>query len=321
MRDCGKSVWQLWARNARFASGITRFRLMKKITVAVGYTDRIDQWALLKAAAIAERCGARLTVLHTFSLPYPLAGSSYRSAAELIREGNQARRQNLMALVDRLGIRHARIDYAVEWDVPVAAAIVRHVLRTQPDLLVADSHRHGRFGRWLLTNTDWELIRSTPCPLWFVKSPQLPKRPQMLAAVDPVHVDSAHAGLDGAVLKMAQRLQRELDATICLAHVLDPSDEAAGHDAVARLARRHRLGTAARAFGHGDPAKVLPALAAAEEADVVVMGAISRRSRAAAFIGGTAERVIDQLRCDILVVKPPRFKTDVSAVPALKVNA
>ena len=293
---------------------------MKNIVVAIGNLQRSDQWALLKAAALAERCGARLTVLHTFSLPYPLSGSSYRSAAELVQEAGQNRRQQLAALVERLGIRYARIGYVVEWDVPVAAAIVRHVLRARPDLLVADSHRHGRFGRWLLTNTDWDLIRSTPCPLWFVKTPLLARRPRLLATVDPVHVDSEHAGLDGAVLGMARRLQRELDASLHLAHVLEAADDAAGHDAVARLARRHRLGTTPRLFGHGDPARAIPGLAAADQTDIVIMGAISRRSRAAAFIGTTAERVIDQLRCDILVVKSPRFKSEVTPQGALSLR-
>ena len=213
---------------------------MKTITVAIGDPDRQDQWALLKAAAIAGRCGARLTLLHTFSLPYPLAGSSYRSTAELIAEASAGRLRKLAALVQRLGIRHQRIAYAVEWDVPVAAAIVRHVLRTKPELLIADSHRHGRLSRWLLTNTDWELLRTAPCPLWFVKSPQLPRRLNAMAAVDPAHANAAHSGLDGAILKMAKCLRRDLDATLCLAHVLEPGDKPGGRDALARLARQHR---------------------------------------------------------------------------------
>ena len=293
---------------------------MKTITVVIGDPDRVDQWALLKAAAIAGRCGARLTILHTFSLPYPLSGSAYRSTAALIQEARALRRQKLMGLVERLGIRLARVTFAVEWDVPIAAAIVRHVLRTQPDLLVADSHRHGRFGRWLLTNTDWDLIRSAPCPVWFVKSPLLPKRLRTMAAVDPAHVDVAHSGLDGAIVKMAKRLQRELEAKIRLAHVLAPGDEVTGRDAVRRLARRHRLGATPCVFGRGDPAVAIPALADAEKVDVVVMGAISRRSGASAFIGSTAERVIDQLRCDILVVRSAEFATDVSAKPALRIS-
>ena len=40
---------------------------------------------------------------------------------------------------------------------------------------------------------------------------------------------------------------------------------------------------------------------------IVVMGAISRSGLKAAFIGNTAERVLDDLPCDLLVVKPQRF--------------
>ena len=291
---------------------------MKNISVAIGNLERPDQWALLKATAIAERCGARLTLLHTFSLPYPLAGSSYRSTAQIVREASESRRQQLVALTARFGIRYARLEYAIVWDVPPAAAIVRHVLRAKPDLLVADSHRHGRLGRWLLNNTDWELIRGAPCPLWFVKSPQLPKQPRLLAAVDPQHADSAHSGLDAAILMAARKLHRELQASLAITHVLEPGTETAAHDAVARLARQQRLGAAPRVYGKGDPAVALPRLAAAGKADAVIMGALARRTRAPTYIGGTAERVIDKLRCDIIVIKPPGFVTAFSARPALR---
>jgi len=47
----------------------------------------------------------------------------------------------------------------------------------------------------------------------------------------------------------------------------------------------------------------------------VVMGAVSRSAVARLFIGHTAERVIDELECDVLVVKPRRFRTRVAPRP------
>jgi hypothetical protein len=44
------------------------------------------------------------------------------------------------------------------------------------------------------------------------------------------------------------------------------------------------------------------------------MGAISRSGLKRAMIGNTAERVLNQLPCDVLVVKPARFKTKVPGV-------
>ena len=35
----------------------------------------------------------------------------------------------------------------------------------------------------------------------------------------------------------------------------------------------------------------------------------SRRGLKRLFLGNTAERLLDDLRCDVLVVKPPRFAT------------
>ena len=45
----------------------------------------------------------------------------------------------------------------------------------------------------------------------------------------------------------------------------------------------------------------LPALV---DAAVVVMGAISRSAIDRVFVGSTAERLLDELVCDVLVVKP-----------------
>ena len=36
------------------------------------------------------------------------------------------------------------------------------------------------------------------------------------------------------------------------------------------------------------------------------MGMMSRRGLKRLFIGNSAERLLDDLRCDVLVVKPPR---------------
>jgi universal stress protein E len=56
----------------------------------------------------------------------------------------------------------------------------------------------------------------------------------------------------------------------------------------------------------GDPAVALPALARSLRAGLVVMGAMSRSGLKRIFIGNTAERVLDTLHCDVLIVRRPR---------------
>jgi universal stress protein E len=41
---------------------------------------------------------------------------------------------------------------------------------------------------------------------------------------------------------------------------------------------------------------------------IVVMGAMSRSGLRRLVIGNTAERVLDQLACDVLIVKPKQFR-------------
>ena len=50
--------------------------------------------------------------------------------------------------------------------------------------------------------------------------------------------------------------------------------------------------------------ETLPALVEEVDAAVVVMGAISRSAIDRVFVGSTAERLLDELMCDVLVVKP-----------------
>ena len=57
----------------------------------------------------------------------------------------------------------------------------------------------------------------------------------------------------------------------------------------------------------GAAAEVLPRLADQLNAALVVMGAVSRSRLQEVFLGSTAERVLDRIGCDVLVVKPADF--------------
>ena len=57
----------------------------------------------------------------------------------------------------------------------------------------------------------------------------------------------------------------------------------------------------------------LPLIAENLNADVVVMGAVARNRWKRLFIGATAERTLEHLPCDLLIVKPDWFHTPVEA--------
>jgi universal stress protein E len=61
----------------------------------------------------------------------------------------------------------------------------------------------------------------------------------------------------------------------------------------------------------GHPAEQLPRLAKSLNAQIVLMGAVSRSGLKRLVVGNTAEAVFDALACDILVVKPAGFRNKV----------
>jgi nucleotide-binding universal stress UspA family protein len=62
----------------------------------------------------------------------------------------------------------------------------------------------------------------------------------------------------------------------------------------------------------GDAGDVIPASARQERADLVVLGTVARTGVLNALIGNTAERVIRQLNCSLLALKPAGFTSPVT---------
>ncbi|MFT5527465.1 MAG: hypothetical protein ACI9HK_005447, partial [Pirellulaceae bacterium] len=59
------------------------------------------------------------------------------------------------------------------------------------------------------------------------------------------------------------------------------------------------------------PGEEITRLAEELKIELLVMGTVCRSGVAGFFIGNTAERVLDQVNCSILAVKPSKFDTAV----------
>ena len=87
-----------------------------------------------------------------------------------------------------------------------------------------------------------------------------------------------------------------------------------GRDARKRLTRALRLTRIARKNQHlipRSPVEAISEAAARSRSAIVVMGAISRTGFKRLLIGDTAEHLLDELNCDVLVVKPATFRSHV----------
>ncbi len=200
-------------------------------------------------------------------------------------------------------------------------------------IIVAERHATRHVAPWLLRFTDWELLRLSPVPVLLVKSPRAYRQPVVLAAVDPSHAFAKPSRLDDEILRQAQFLTAALGGTLHAVHAYVPmaADLAAvgdlTPDITERIEAHARAGAQAglsralqgtkiprtrRHLASRHPVEAIVKVARDVRSAIVVMGGVSRSGLKRLFIGNTAERILDQLACDVLVVKPPRFASHVS---------
>jgi universal stress protein E len=312
------------------------------VMVAVQALDRSSNALLRKASKLARARKCNLDLVHVIALPYAPAVSRRAALRQAAQEIVDDCRKRLLKLAASPLLRGIRTRATVTWDYPAAAGLVRQVSKRRPQLLLVESHRHSRLARPFLSNTDWELIRNCPCPVWLSKPSRTRLDGPVIAAVDPLHAHAKPAALDRVILEralqVAGRPQRVLmchaydfptrppviDGAIEAYWILSEQEveryEAMLHDELRRLADGTGIPERNRIVAAGDPAFVLPRLVRKHRAAVVVMGAVSRSAVRRLFIGHTAERLVDRLDCDVLVVKPRGFKTAVMARPRMIVN-
>ncbi len=168
----------------------------------------------------------------------------------------------------------------------------------------------------------------------FVKQARAYGRARVVAAIDPLHDNAKAAGLDARILAVAQAVANAhsgrvdvIHAYLPLATYMEPA-VAVVDPQVEQQYERNLRRTLERSVAAidlpgdrvhpvmGSAYSVLPDAARRLRADVLVMGAVSRRGLKRLFIGSTAERTIDRANCDVLVVKHRGFKTPVARRPA-----
>lgn len=291
----------------------------RRILVVVDPTAH-EQPALDKAVRIARRCGSRLELYVCDvdqQIPESWAGGSR------FEQYRELRRQRLLddlgALAQPLRELGLVVDMVCEWHAPLEQGIGEHALRTQPDLVVKETHRHQHLPRGNLSYTDWNLIRMLPMPLLLARARPWPSAVRVAGAIDPCHPADRPVALDAAIVQGAAVLAGVFDATPDIFHVLQmpphlPGDRvpledvAAAHaqarDAVGQLVQGTGAGLH---FVEGTVPDGLERLVAEHLADVLVIGAVARPRSVHAATGGTAAWVLERVDCDLLVLKPEGF--------------
>lgn len=306
----------------------------RRILVAVK-----DPWArslpaVDKAAQLARALGSRVQLFHALSTPLYIDVAELQgvSVSKLEHTEHARAAARLAVLAKRLEKAGIRAESTVQWDFPPYEAVIRAARHFDADLIVAEPHAARHHLAWALRFTDFELLRLAPLPVLLVKTRQAYDRPCILAAVDPSHAYAKPLQLDREILRCATQLTHALQGSLHAvfaynplpAAALDPGAVSAGFSeavavemkiradkALARVLNGSAIPNSRRHLVPRHPIDAIQSTAAEVGCGIVVMGAISRSGLKRLVLGNTAERVLDDLPCDVLVVKPKRFASRV----------
>jgi universal stress protein E len=307
---------------------------IRRILVAVGALDAKSLPAVLKATQIARACGARIELYHGLDTPMyaDLNGLGDLSLPAMERDLQQRAVHRLEDIAERLRKHSVKVSVCAEWDFPAYEAIVRRAVRIKADLIVASAHAGRHRLPSLMRLTDWELVRLSPLPVLLVKNPHPYRHPAVLAAVDPTHAFAKPLRLDKHILQMGHTLSQGLRGHLHAVHAyarivvgalpdagitpalikkIEQETERAAKAGFDRALRSTRVSRSRRYLIACDPISGIAEAARRSRSAIVVMGAISRSGFGRLLIGNTAERILDDLHCDVLVVKSPKFRNRV----------
>jgi len=312
---------------------------MKEICKILAVVDptATDQPAVGRAAWLAKNTGAELELLVCYYNEY-LSGDRLFDSPSLEKardEVIQSHEKYLETLAEPLRADDIIVKTSALWDHPLYEGIVRRAVESGADLVVKDTHHHSAVTRALLTNTDWNLIRTCPMPLWLVKPQPLADEPVFVAAIDPMHQHDKPAALDDEILHVCKELTSKVGGELHAFHSYDPRIAVATATANAyipvslpfdeieqqmhedhqkrfgEITEFHKVDDDKAHLVAGLTHEELPLIAEKLKADVVVMGAVARNRWKRLFIGATAERTLEHLPCDLLIIKPDWFQTPV----------
>lgn len=295
---------------------------IKRILVAVAVPGAADQPGADKAFLLAAATGAEVELFH--AAYDPEANSGDRDRVVALRE------MQLRRIAQARQPPDSSVSLKVAWSSNANAAIVDEAARFRADLVVGHSARRG-LTRHLLTYHDWHLIRELSQPLLLVKSSRAWKGRDVVAAIDPLHANDKPAALDKRLLAAGKAFAKWTGGRLRAIHTHAPAltyvpgtalhpiptlasvaeqrrRSRAIRARVLRVTRAAGLPAAKTCVVAGEVARELPAYASQHDAAVVVLGAISRSLLGRWLIGSTAERVLDKIEGDVLVLHPESGK-------------
>ncbi len=286
------------------------------------------------AAKLASKTHAAVKVMHVVE-DYPEDMSEWWNVRNPIKLHEQIVRDrqefldSIVARVKEAGVEH--VESVLGWGREFLE-VTREVLRNHHKLVVTTFRRQGlraRMGCSCITG----LCRYTPSTVWMMQNRFKKPFKRLLVALDGDEGEIKCEGLNAKILKTAAAMAEHRNCELHIIHVL-PLHGGKGlngkrlHTDLAEYLDelRHKIEAGCNALlGDtglsltknrihllaGSPAAVIPEFVQKKGIDLIVMGTRARIGLSGLLAGNTAEKVMAQVDCEVLVAKSDDFVSPV----------
>lgn len=260
--------------------------------LAVIDPTRHDQWALRKAVSMAkDRDDAEVHAL--------LCTSSAKECTDRDELRSVEIRRNLLwleDLIDQYADQGVGINPIVTWNEDWRDAICDAARDNDIDLVV--KRASGRPNS--LASSDRQLIRTLQSALLLVKHDPSRDLKKVLVAVDFNATEAGHTGLNEAIMDLGCRIRGSSEEMELHSVSAYPDSDKFVH--APDVAKKLDIDRSQAHVRRGSAATVIPYFANEIEADLVIVGNVGRRGLSGITIGNTAEKILTDIRSDVLVL-------------------
>jgi universal stress protein E len=295
----------------------------KVILVVISGRPKIQE-ALERAILFATSEDVHINILSVVYEPITDLGDvlSLKQSEDMKRQYMDDRYQLLYSTAEKLIEKGIKCSVNVLWHHELHEAIEIEERRLNTDLVIkhisADANNQNPFAM----PVDRHLLRYCPAPLLLVRNAYWRKGPITLA-IDPSASDAAHIQLNSRILKYGKMLGQLTNNDI---HVVASFEvpsispeitmqgvdyEVVHHDAFKMIHKRLRLLVIPYNIHsdnihliEGKPERAIAKFVNEKASQLLILGTVGRTGLTAAFIGNTAERILAELSCEILALKP-----------------
>ncbi len=269
---------------------------MQVSKILVVYDPTSDyQPALERAALIAGHEGS---AIHLLSCIYNDLDGAADKANEI---------ENLIALQQKIldeAIEHLveqglQVSTAIEWNKDWYQAVVEASKNSGIEAVIKASHKHSATQRLFKKTSDWTLIRQCDCPVLLVKDRPTDEGRKVLAAVDLRGEKDHYEEINANILDFCRRYVGTENAEL---HFVNAHKDLSSRPDKGSMKRACGVASENVHIKMGEPGKVIVKTANELGANLVVIGNSARSGLSAAVNNNTAEKILDELACDLLAI-------------------